>query len=276
MLGLENPDVSRWDLPANYPGLMFAHPDNETCSLACEVQLYLPQMKAAGCEFIVVACHGGIGSADMPLAFGVNTDNQGARLIGECEGIDLLITGHDHTAGYSNTWLPDRTGKNVLIVNGGGQELTRSVFRFTEAEDGALNWQLMGSENLTLGDFQADEALEDKIRPYAQAAEEEVERPVGVAAGEWDMSSLFYTWQTDSIDLVSAAVIDTVSRKMNEKFGDSGLSALESAAGLDHLDVDMVMTSVTTNGYIIRPGAISVKDIYRLYRYANSVLVLPM
>ena len=33
ILGFENSDITRWDLPANYPGLMFAHPGNDTYSL---------------------------------------------------------------------------------------------------------------------------------------------------------------------------------------------------------------------------------------------------
>lgn len=274
---MENSDITRWDLPVNYPGLMFAHPGNDSISMSYEAQLYIPRMQEEGCEFIIVSYHGGLGDTDMDLVFGLNSEDQGKRMIEECEGIDLLIIGHDHSTGYSNTFETDRSGKEVLVVNGGGQELTRSVFRFAEDEDGALVWELAETENLVIDDFDTDKALEEKIRPYAELAEDVVEQPVGTAEGDWDKNSNFFTSQTDSIDLVSAAMMEIGTKRLQKKYGEPGAAALKDAAGLDHLDVDMSMTSVTASGnYTICPGDISFKDIYRLYRYDNVILVLPM
>ncbi|MCR5160327.1 MAG: 5'-nucleotidase C-terminal domain-containing protein [Lachnospiraceae bacterium] len=277
ILGFENSDITRWDLPVNYPGLVFAHPGNDVFSMSYEAQLYIPKMQEEGCEFIIVSYHGGLGDTDMDLVFGINSEDQGKRMIEECEGIDLLIIGHDHSTGYSNTFETDRSGKEVLVVNGGGQELTRSVFRFSEDEGGALVWELAETENLVIDDFDTDKALEEKIRPYAELAEAVVEQPVGTAEGDWDKNSNFFTSQTDSIDLVSAAMMEIGTKRLQKKFGETGTAALKDAAGLDHLDVDMSMTSVTASGnYTICPGDISFKDIYRLYRYDNVILVLPM
>ncbi len=138
VLGLENGDITRWDIPANYPGIRFAHPGNETWSSAYEANLYIPKMREEGCEFIAVCYHGGLGDAGLPLSFGLNTENQGRRIAEEAEGVDLLILGHDHSTAYTNTAVPGPSGRNVLVVNGGGQELTKTVFRFSEDEAGAL------------------------------------------------------------------------------------------------------------------------------------------
>lgn len=276
ILGFENVDITRWDLPVNYPGIRFVHPGNDEFSNAREAELYLPRMKEEGCEFIIVSYHGGIGDTDISLFFGANTESQGMRMIGETEGIDFLIAGHDHSTGYSNTFIPNAAGKEIPVVNGGGQDLTKTVFRFSEDENGALQWQMLSSENLQLRAFDTDSALEEKIRPYAAIAEADVEAPVGVAGGYWDKSSEFYTKQTDSMDLVSAAMMDGGTEAMRLKYGESGLVSLKAATGLDHLDVDMAITSVSSTGFTIWPGNISMKDIYRLYRYANNLLVLPM
>ena len=276
ILGFENVDITRWDLPVNYPGIRFVHPGNDDFSNAREAGLYIPQMKAEGCEFIIVSYHGGIGDTDISLFFGINSENQGMRMIKETEGIDFLVNGHDHSTGYSNTFITNAAGKEVPVVNGGGQDLTKTVFRFSEDENGALQWQMTSSENLQLSAFESDPFLEDIIRPYAEIAEADVEAPVGIAGGYWDKSSEFYTKQTDSMDLVSAAMMTDGTKAMQRKYGESGLESLKAAAGLDHLDVDMAMTSVTSTGFTIWPGNISMKDIYRLYRYANNLLVLPM
>ena len=276
ILGFENCDITRWDLPVNYPGLMFVHPENDGFSMAREAALYLDEMRQEGCEFIIVAYHGGEGDMDTELKFGINTESQGMRIAAENEGIDLLILGHDHTAGYSNTFLSDLSGRDVPVVNGGGQTMTRTVFRFSEDDAGRLTWELLDSANLNLSDYGADASLEEKIRPYADMAEEAVSVPVGTATGEWDKSKEFYTRQTDSIDLVSAAMMAAVTDALTAKFGEEGLAALESAAGLDHLDADLSLTSVTSSGYTIWPGDISMKDLYRLYRYDNVILALPL
>ena len=275
ILGFENCDITRWDLPSNYPGLQFVHPGNENFSMADEARPYIAAMQEEGCEFIILSYHGGIGDTDLPLSFGLNSESQGKRIIEENEGIAMAILGHDHSFGYSNTFTADRAQNEVLVVNGGSQRLTKSVFRFSEDGDGKLQWSVLDSASLDLGTFAVDEDLQALIRPYAETAGNVVEQPAGVAGGTWDNSRDFYTQQTDSIDLINKAMIVEGTVYLQEKFGESGAAAL-AAAGLDHLEVDMAMTTVTTSGYIVQPGGISVKDIYRLYRYANDMLILPM
>lgn len=276
LLGLENGDITRWDLPDNYPGIRFAHPENEAYSSAYEASLYIAQMKGEGCEFIAISYHGGIGESDLPLAFGVNSEHQGKRIAEEADGVDLMIVGHDHLTGYTNTFVTGPSGKQILVVNGGGQELTKSVFRFSEDENGALQWELFSAENISPVGFDIDPELEAKIRPYAELAEAEVESPAGIAGGEWDGSNEFYTRQTDSADLVCAAMMYAGSAGMTARYGEPEQEALKETIGIDHLDVDMAMSSVASTGYTIQSGDISMKNIYRLYRYANSLLVLPM
>ena len=184
VLGFENTDCSRWDVPENYPGMVFAHPDNTELSMAWEAQRYIPEMQAEGCEFIIVSYHSGTGSASGELVFGQNTEGQVSRMVAACENIDMVIAGHDHSSSYSNTYLKDKNGKDVLVVNGGGQQLTRSVFTFTEDADGKLQYSLKQTANLSLGTYAVDTALKEQIRPYAEMAEEYVNQ----AAERWGLS----------------------------------------------------------------------------------------
>ena len=276
ILGLENNDITRWDLPVNYPGIMFVHPDNPTFDQAQEAARYIAQMLDDQCEMIIVAYHGGLGTADEPLVFGINSENQGQRIIKGTENIDLLILGHDHSTGYSNTFATDTAGRKVPIVNGGGQELTKTVFHLTEDQDGGLVCELVDTENVVLFNSQPDADLEEKIRPYAEEADAKMDLPVGTLTGTWDGVEDLFTRQSNAMDLVSAASMEIGTDRMREKFGDSGLEALRAASGLNHLDVDAVFSSMTNGGYIPRSGPVSTRDIYRLYRFANSLLILPM
>lgn len=277
ILGLENCDITRWDLSVNYPGLQFVHPGNESFSMAEEALLYLPRMKEEGCEFIIVSYHGGLGDMEGELKFGVNTESQGKRLIAETTGIDMLIAGHDHSTAYTNTFVQNKDGRNVLVVNGGGQEITHTIWRFTEDDGGNLEWELQEVGNASPGWYNPDESLLAAIQPYGARAEAFAEESVGYALGEWDESSEYYTRQTDTIDLISAAMITISSQELEGLAVNGQREALLRKTGADHLDVDCSMGSPTTyGGYIQTPGTVSLRDVYRLYRYSNTLLVLPM
>ena len=276
ILGMDNCDIPRWDLPGNYPGLRFVHPGNDAHSMAYEADIYLPKMKEEGCEFIIVTYHGGLGEDSSELRYGENTEDQGKRLVAETEGIDFLIVGHDHESFYSNCFLRNKNGGNILVVNGGGQQLTRTVFRFYEDRNGNLLWTLSDTHNLILDAYPEDEELKEKIRPYAKAAEEAVSLPCGRASGEWDKSRDFYTRQTDSMDLVQAANMEILSGRLEAKYKNADSMPEVRDLKADHLKVDMCITNVPSGDLVVDQGDISMKDIYRLYKYANSAMVIPM
>ena len=278
ILGLENCDIPRWDLPDNYPGLRFVHPGNSDFSMTEEVNLFLPKMKAQGCEFIIVSYHGGLGAAaGTELVYGVNTANQALRTIMESHDIDLMINGHDHTAGYSSSMIANADGREIPLVNGGGQELTHIVFRFTEDRDGKLIWEILETGNLDPSHFAVDERLQEIVRPYAEMAERYVTQPLGTAEGEWDENRQFLREQTDSMDLVAAACIRMTTRRIAETAEETGELALLAKAGTDHLDTDIsILNCKVAENYVVHSGPISLKDVYRLNRFSNMVLVIPM
>ena len=251
ILGIENTDVGEWVPESNHPGMQFVHPGNESHDAAYEAGLYLPEMKKEGCEFIIVSYHGGHGSAEGKI----NTDNQGMNILKNTEDIDMLILGHDHSAGISNTYETDKAGDKVLIVNGGGQELTKSVFRFTENGKGELQYEVVSSENLDLNGYEPDKKLEKLIQPYADRTEEYVNRPVGKASGDWDGNTDVFYSQTQTTDLAGKALISEVS-------------------GLYGSAVDLAILSFTTKpGYAVTAGDLTMKDMYKINSYQNSAFL---
>lgn len=55
------------------------------------VKTIVPQMKAAGADFILVAAHSGIGDNE----YTKNEENEGYQIAG-IEGVDAVATGHSH------------------------------------------------------------------------------------------------------------------------------------------------------------------------------------
>ena len=256
ILGIGNTDITRWTDSANYPGMTFAHPDNQKLSAADEASMYIPEMTKEGCEFIIVSYHGGMGDAEGELEPLVNTNNQGERLAAGADGIDLLITGHDHFSGYSNTAVTGPDGKEVPVVNGGGTDMTKCVFRFSEDSDGSLKWELTSSENLQLSEYESDADLRTALEPYADKTAKEVSKSIGASEGTWDNNADYYAGQTDTMDFVSRAMLDITS---------------------EHGGTDMSMSTVTPAGtYTISAGDISQKDVYKFYQFSNTLAILPM
>lgn len=277
IIGLENTDISRWDKPENYPGMVFAHPDNTAFSAAWEVSRYVPQLKENGCEFIIVSIHCAIGSDERELTFGVNTEDQALRMIEESEMVDMVICGHDHFNSYSNTYYKDRTGKEVLLVNGGGQNLTKTVIRLSEDASGALAYEIQNSENLTLADYEPDEALMEKMRPYAEQADRNTSQPIGTISDSFDSSPLVTTRQTGSGDLIHAAMMKAGDALLAEKYQNSEEAFHKDWPEIKHMTTDLCISTVPVrDDYAVTPGVITLKDVHRLFIYPNPMIVFPI
>ncbi|HWQ80126.1 MAG TPA: S-layer homology domain-containing protein [Anaerovoracaceae bacterium] len=280
ILGLENPDCPRWDVPDNYPGITFA------TDSAIEVQHYVSKMRTEdGCDFIILSYHSGMGTTTGALQYGVNTENQIARVIENTTGVAIVIAGHDHSTGYSNHTYKNKNNDNVLVVNAGGTELTKSIFSATLNPDNSISVELDNSQNVNLTSYTGTneaktyaQTLKTMIAPYADAASEYVNQPVGTLTGTWDTVTNHYLRQSDTIDLINRAQIAEGSKYMAEKYPEGVTrSALFTDTGLDHITVDMSSTSVVVDGnYTATAGALSMRDIYRMYKYDNTLYLLPL
>lgn len=275
IIGFENTDCPRWDVADNYPGIVFTHPDNTTGSMAWEAERYIDMAKADGADFIIVAYHSGLGDGADPedIEFGKNSENQILSMIKNTEGIDMVIAGHDHSTSYSGNKYKDKAGNDVIVVNGGGTNLTCTTFSITDS-----GIELKEHKDLALSSYSADAALKAKIQPYAEAADAYVSQTVGSLTGTWNTVSNYYLAQSDAMDLINRAQIAQGSLHMAEKYDTpEKVSALYAETGLDHLTVDVSSTSVViTSGYKVQAGEMSMKDIYKLYRYDNTLYLVPL
>ena len=165
------------------------------------------------------------------------------------------------------------------MVNGGGTQLTQSVFTFSEDEEGKLQYVVKDTRNLGLSAYAVDQTLKAKLQPYADMAVEYVNQTAGYAVGEWDTSHNYYLEQTDTIDLINEVQKSYGTKYMNKKYDtEEKQAALYAATGLDHIDVDVSAASpVTSNNYYVKPGVITMKTIVQMYKYDNNVLyILPL
>ena len=277
VLAFVTPDCTRWDIPDNYPGMRFYHPDNAYRSMRWEAEKWVAAIEEAeDPDFLIVTFHSGLGdgSADENLIYGTNTENQILSMISGTTGIDMVIAGHDHNSSYTGKTYKNANGEDVLVVNGAGNDLTVSVF--TVNGDGTFT--LKTTKNDALKNYKADTELKALIQPYADAAIAYVENVCGVATGNWNKVTKFYLQQSDTMDLIGRAQMAQGSIHLEEKYNTEELkAALFAETGLTDLTVDVSSTSVVINGsYNVTAGNLTMKDIYRMYRYDNSLYLLPV
>ena len=277
IIGFENTDCPRWDVPDNYPGIVFTHPDNTTGAMAWEAEKYVAEVKAQGADLVIVAYHSGLGDGAAPedIKFGVNSENQILSMIKNNTGIDMVIAGHDHNSSYSGKTYADKEGKEVLVVNGAGNNLTKTVF----AVDAEGKLYIKSNSVIGLSTKAADADLKAKMAPYVELASEYVNQECGVILdGNWSKSTKFYLQQTDTMDIVGRAQIAMGTKHLAEKYDtETEVAELFEKTGLDHLEVDMSSTSVVVSGsYTVQPGTMTMKKIYQLYKYDNTLYLIPL
>ncbi|MFA9465126.1 MAG: 5'-nucleotidase C-terminal domain-containing protein [Velocimicrobium sp.] len=281
ILGLENTDCTRWDVVDNYPNVNFAHLENTSYDMVYEAQKYVNEMKTAGCDFVVVSYHSGLGSDSTDLTFGTNTENQALRVIKNTTGIDMMITGHDHSDSYTNQKYENKNGENVVVVNGGGTDLTKTEITATEQSDGSISYSVADETgNVDVTAYGQDETLKGLINNYAEQASAYVNQTCGtIADASWDTNSNYYLEQTDTMDLINRAQITEGEAYLKQKYASGeALSVLQAKYGDTYsLDVDMSASSVVVSkNYTVKAGPLTMKTIYEFYKYDNSLYILPV
>ncbi len=294
VIGIENTDCTRWDVPDNYPGISFSDPvNNPSRDVSYEVNKVIDEMAANGVayDYLIVSYHSGLGSVSGDLVYGSNTENQVLRVIANTTEVDMVIAGHDHSSSYSGRTYANKDGsKNVLVVNAGGSSLTQSVFNVSYGEDG-FTVSTESSKNLSLSNYAADAELKAIVKPYADQASAYVNTSVGTLGEGWDSAygsysnSKYYLVQSDTIDLINRTQIWSGNRYLNQKYESvEALNAkLREIYGNDttkqyhgsKLEVDMSSTSIVSSG-ATKSGALSMKGVYGFYKYDNSLYLLAL
>ena len=260
VLGFENVNVPNWDPSTHYEGHDFVHEGNEERTYAYEWTNYWQKVmrEDEGCDIVVVSVHSGEGTGlvgvgdEGAVAIGkaeFNPEDQANHLIENTTGIDMVITGHNHTPGIYT--FKNASGEDVPVVNGGTKNLTKTPI--TLNSDGTF--AIGESEALDLSAYENDAELEKIMKPYYDNGLAAVDEVVGTISGEWDdITDLFHV-QSDTMDLV---------HKMQIWAAESDLSIAAPVAASDFC-VGQLLDGAET-------AEVSLKDCYSIYRYDNNLL----
>ena len=238
ILGLTPPAVVHWERPENIVGCVFG--DAMTAA-----NHYVPEMKAAGADVIVVAAHTGL---DETYGYG-REENFAKYLANEVPGIDVILAGHAHAN------VASQTINGVLITEPYYWGRNISDIRITVSGSGS-DWAVSTKSSSTpkMENVAEDPALVALMKPYHDTTVTYINTPIGEATGAFPGG-----FQARVADGPMADLINVVQT--------------EAAAAAGY-PVEASLAALFNDGAKLDAGPIKLKDAYAVYIYDNTLYVI--
>lgn len=238
ILGLTPPAVQYWERPENIVGCVFE-------DAMAAANRYVPEMRAAGADVIVVAAHTGL---DETYGYG-REENFAKYLAIEVPGIDIILAGHAHAN------VGSQLINGVLITEPNYHTRNVSDIRITVSGEGS-NWAVTAksSTSVAMSGYAEDSAILEITQPYHDAAVAYINTPIGTATGDFPGG-----YQARIAD---GPMADLINQVQMEAAAEAGYPVEASLAAL-FTDTAQLMT-----------GPIKLKDAYAVYIYDNTLYVI--
>ncbi|TXK85510.1 bifunctional UDP-sugar hydrolase/5'-nucleotidase [Paenibacillus sp. N3.4] len=242
ILGLTTPYIPNWENPNHIVGLRF----EDAVQTAKKWVHILKQQEHV--DVVVVSYHGGF---ERDLVTGEPTEpltgeNQGYRLCMEVEGIDVLLTGHQHRS------LAGVELNGVVIVQPGTAGVTLGKVEL-ELSLSAGKWHIDAKQSvlLSVANIEADMKLIELIHEYENKTQQWLDQPIGKLTGDMLVKDPMQTRLKDN------ALIEFINRVQMELSG----ASISNTALFDNI----------SPGF---PSDITMRDIVSNYIYPNTLKVI--
>jgi 2',3'-cyclic-nucleotide 2'-phosphodiesterase (5'-nucleotidase family) len=238
ILGLTPPAVKYWEKPENIQNLKF--PDPVTIA-----NQYVPEMRAAGADIIVVAAHSGI---DETYGYGQD-ENFVKYLANGVPGIDVILAGHAHAL------VASQVINGVLVTEPSydGRNISDIRIKVTGAEN---TWSV--TEKTATAPSVADETENAAIyalnKPDHDLTVTYINTTIGTATAAFPGGF--------AARIADGPMADLINQVQTES---------AAAAGFP---VDASLAALFTNQAQLAAGPIKLKDAFATYVYDNTLYVV--
>jgi 2',3'-cyclic-nucleotide 2'-phosphodiesterase/3'-nucleotidase/5'-nucleotidase len=238
ILGLTPPAVTHWERPENIVDCVFGDAMDAA-------NYYVPEMRTAGADVIVVAAHSGL---DETYGYG-REENFVKYLANEVPGIDVILAGHAHAN------VPGQTINGVLITEPYYHTRNLSDIRITVTGSG-YDWTVTEKSSTTpaMGSYAEDADIKAITDPYHAATVTYINTPIGTATADFPGG-----FQARIADGPMADLINLVQTEAAAEAG---------------FPVEASLAALFTNQAQLSAGPIKLKDAYAVYIYDNTLYVI--
>ncbi|WP_456271740.1 bifunctional metallophosphatase/5'-nucleotidase [Bacillus sp. AK031] len=241
VLGATTHYIPNWENPEHIKGLKF----NDCLESIRKWVKYIQEVEQP--DVLIVSYHGGF---ENDLVTGEKTEphtgeNQGYRICNEIEGIDILLTGHQHRQ------LAD-TVNGVLIIQPGfnGEYVGRADIEL-QWQHG--KWEIVDKQAVLIpvGNEEEDEQILDLVNHYETKTQDWLDQPIGFIEG--DMT-----------------ITDPFKARMEEH----PLVEFINRVQMDALGVTISNTALFNNSAKGLPNTVTMRDIVSNYVYPNTLAAI--
>jgi 2',3'-cyclic-nucleotide 2'-phosphodiesterase/3'-nucleotidase len=242
ILGLTTPYIPNWEQPEHIEGMVF----EDTIVAANKWVKHLKETEHA--DIVVVSYHGGF---ERDLETGEPTEsitgeNQGYQLCHEVDGIDVLLTGHQHRLieGQHVNGIP-------VVQPGSNGTALGKVTLLLEKKEGKWTIRESVTELISVNEVEADAIMLDKVREYETATQAWLDQPIGKIEG----------------DMV-------VRDPMSIRTQDNALIEFFNRVQMEAAGVDISNTALFDNHSPGLKENVTMRDVVSNYIYPNTLKVL--
>ncbi len=254
ILGLTTPGSAIWD-KGNVEGVL------EFQDMVTAAETWVPRVRAAGADVVVVLSHAGIGgsSYDESLAPAENPADVVARTV---PGIDVMVVGHTHRDAPSQVITNEVTGDDVLLTQPyrWGSTVSRVDLSLDKVRG---RWDVSGVEASAIRtrDYPESQEILDLVADEHATTVAYVNQVVARSTEELSAVTSRYE-DTAIIDFIQQVQTDTVT---------------EALAGTEHADLPVLSIAAPFSRTAVFPaGDVTVRDIAGLYIYDNTLHAVTM
>jgi 2',3'-cyclic-nucleotide 2'-phosphodiesterase / 3'-nucleotidase len=242
VLGLTTKYIPNWESPANIEGLAFEDPVEHAKNWVKHLK------EEEKVDLVVVSYHGGF---ERNVETGEPTEkltgeNQGYELCMEVEGIDVLLTGHQHRS------IAGKKINGVLVLQPGSQGILLGKADITiEKTNSGVRVVDKNSELLDASEVEEDMEVIDLIKDYEAKTQQWLDQPMGKIKG----------------DMI-------VRDPMEIRTADNALIEFINKVQMKYSGTEISNTALFDNHSPGFPGDVTMRDIVSNYIYPNTLRVL--
>ncbi len=252
ILGLVTPGVAIWDKAnvegkARFPGIVE------------QAKVFVPRLKAAGADVIVVSCHSGAATSSSYGDALPYPENASTLLAQQVPDIDAILVGHAHVE-VNTTVTNEQTGRKVLLVEPlyWGMRVARLDLPLTKVknrwavDDRRVSGALYNASTVPEDPAVASivRAAHEKVLTYVNSVIGTSKQPMSAATSRYE--------DTAAMDFINDVQADAVKKALAGT-ADAGTPVLSIAAPFN-------------KAAAIPQGDVTVRDVAGLYIYDNTLL----
>jgi 2',3'-cyclic-nucleotide 2'-phosphodiesterase/3'-nucleotidase len=240
VLGLTTNFIPNWENPEHIKGIAFL-------DAVDTAKKWIPMLKEKA-DIVIISYHGGF-ERDLETGEQSETrtgENQGYQLCMEVEGVDVLLTGHQHRL------IEDTEINGVTVIQPGAQGTAVGHVEIT-IRNILGKWEVIDKKSklLSTQGFDSDKQVLNLIKPYEDEAQEWLDQPIGVIEGNMEIAD-----------------------PMEIRLRDNPMIEFINKVQMDAAGVDISSTALFDNRSKGFATHVTMRDIVSNYIYPNTLKVV--